>query len=647
MDRVKRPPSVYLFLVLALFVSYLQYRAETFVRGAIPPHSDSLIYQNEALKELAAFQHGALSWREFLFGSVTDSAVPPLFKWSLQLGYIIFGVDSNTPYIVSAMWLTLAALAVYLILRRQMGDGPVAMGGGLLLLGLPAALSWGFSESRNDWPVTALCLTSFYFFAESGVFKNTRITILGALFAGLALLTKSSLTGYLAFPLLFLLVYLPTSGALGKEARRSIVAGFAVILGVAGWFYVVKYHDISAYYSFWSGDMIANVRSQYQLGSAWDVYMFYPANILKQFGAAPLALVALGCVALLFVFMRKKERIGPDGAFVYGWAAAFAFGPYLLLIYRQAVASPADINMIPFILILGVSGLGAVCWQEISRKAFGAVLMAFALIINFQSLAEHYRRNYSPGADAASAARELTTLLNKAGIEKFIIWGLYYDLGFSADTLVNFIYLNPKNRQEFNASTANLDLKTKVSPSIPPEARYKAITAVADILIVPESSMGPKWLAVNQQWKELSLLAAADSRFMKLGALAPYADGPLIEVYTKNRVSARLEADGWLVNGGRINVNARPGLHTIRLEGTAHGNTVMDMTIVPTAGGDAIPGKTCVSSKGRCFEFPLDLKDERAILRVSSKTPLTPSKTGESADTRELLILNPSVTIER
>lgn len=634
-------------VVLFVFFSYLHYVAEINIRQDTPAHSDSLAYQNAALHDFSSLQRGDLSLKQFALGDLSLNHVPPLHKWSLQFGYLFFGINNHTPYFVSALWMLLLASGLFVLVQRHTGDNIFATIAALLSIGLPASLLHGFAETRNDWPVAALCIMSFHLFCSSNFFKDRRRTLLGALFAGLALLVKSSLAGYLIFPAIFLVLFVyRKKHTLGDEGLKNILFGFGVILLVSGWFYYLKLEDIFAWYSFWGEEKIADVKAQYQLVTTMDERVFYLKNLYNQFGNVQLALILPGWLALLFkAFWKDKKFVAQETGFALAWAAVFAFTPYLILIARSSYSSLADINMLPFQIFLGVMGLYYLSKLFSIRRYLSLGLLALVLYLNVCSVITHYQGVRYHGVDASKATDKLVALLEGTGADKFRIWSIYHDIYFNPSTVMNLIYRNQVMRSRFDLALPDLDLQTMHSPNMTPEKRYKNITDKADLLLGTSSHKGFDWVTLNREWGVLKQLLAADSRFVLLGNLSPYKDGTKVNVYAKETASVGTSSDHWLMNGMMLSVLAQQGERNVRIEGDRHGVSVTDMRLV-TGENVVFYGKPCESVSGKgCFSFTLTLTTFPVKFKVESDTPLIPSKLGSSSDSRQLLFYKPKVFI--
>lgn len=635
-----------LFLAAALAICILHYRAETNIRGTIPPHSDSLSYQNEALVNMAHFQSGKLSLAQLLFGIRNDNPIPPLHKISIMLGYFAFGVNNFSPYLVSGLWMLLLALGMYLVVRFHSGNEIMAFSAGLFVLALPGALTYGFAETRNDWPVAALCMTSFYFFISSDSFKNRNRALIAGLLAGLALITKSSLPGYLGFPALFLCYYLYTQrNVLGKAAYTNVALSILAVIAVAGWFYIAKINDIATYYSFWSSEKLADVRAQYGLQTIWDELRFYADNFFRQMGVAGAIVALLGCLSLAFSWAKGRVKLSAPSGFTITWAAVFAFAPYIILYTRRSYASLADINMLPFQIFVGFAGLTFLLKSEINVRRFSIVMAVLAVFLNIVSVAEHNRIKYYQGVDPQKGADQFVELLDQAEYNKTVMWGLYQDIYFNPATLLNIILRAPISRAKIDARLPDVRLQTIFSPNMDPADRYKKISDLANTLLITSSPRGAKWIAANREWGAMRKLVSNDDRYSLLGRLTPYDDGTKVDVFVKNSGAANITADGWLVNEGKIRIFSKPGRYKLLVEGYAHGSTVADMKITPEGGEHGFMGSPCESNGKMCYEFVIETVNRHSAFKITSDSPLIPSDLGTSADTRELLLHNPSVKI--
>jgi len=639
-----RSRTLLLFSAAALSMCFLHLQSERSVRGSIPPDSDSLSYQNNALNDLYLWQRGKLSLYEFCFGSASLRFLPPLHKWSLEAGYLVFGINNLSPYAVSAIWLFLAGLALFLSVRYVTGNEFLAAASGLALLATPAALNFGFMSSRNDWPVTALSLTGFYWLITSELFKNRARCLVAGLFWGLATLVKSSVFGYLFLPVLAL-----AAGAIARRRHiarsqvvNAILAGFVMVM-ISGWFYAHAYRDVIEYYTFWSSTNLANVLSQYQLHTVLDQRLFYVRNLWLQLGPPASLMVFSGLGLLAGMWWPMRYALSNTKRYAVTWGACFAFLPYGLLIYRRSFASIADINMIPFLIFVGAVGWWFLSNAVGQARSISAALLCGALLLNLGSALRHQQARLYQAINADKAARAVAELLMQSDYRSLRPRSLNQDIYFNAGTLLHVLYRDPVYREQFNVSLPDPSLQATPSPSIAPKARYASIVKDANVLLVSDRPKGFSWIPINQQWEPLRRLVQADRRFSLLGKVEGYDDNTCVEVYAKEALLLETEADGWVPNGATLKVFSKPGVRTFTVEGISIGQTVTDLSLI---GNDeeTIAGVPTRTGQERQFKFEVPLLLFSSPFRLRSNSPAVPARLANSSDRRELLLSSPRLS---
>jgi hypothetical protein len=631
-------------LVGGLLYVWVHYRIEAVIRGGIVPESDSLAYQNQALWELTLFQRGRLPLADWFLGAGGTNVTAPLHRWSLELMYLVFGLDNHIPYLVSGLWVLLAATAVYLATRQLTDDSRLSAGAAVVLLGLPAARVWGFMETRNDWPVTALVVLFYYSVLKSEFFRLRRSSIMVGACSGLGLLAKSSIAGYLALPGLFLLV----RGALGRPrfdrnqwTNLGLAAGITLV--VAGWFYLSRWQGILHYYTFWTHENLANVLVQYQLSNRADELLFYPRNFVRQTSGAVATAAVLGLAGLLLSVATRRRMAGGWQPWALAWAACFVAGPYAVLIWRRSYAAIADINMLPFMLILAVVGVWTWLRQWLGPRTVGPALVVLGLILCLFSLGRHLQARLYAGVDQENGAKAVCQLLHQAGLDRFSAWGLYQDTRFNTATILNVLYRDSIARSRLNGRAADLTLEEMVG-GMAADTRYRAIAKAADVLFLADRPKGPTWVTINREWAEHRGLVAKDPRFVLLGQVEPYDDGTNVDVWAKTLARLDTTADGWVENNARLIVLARPGRVELAIAGTAHDLGATDLYLVDQANG-VWPGQPCPVLEGRRFRFVVETAQPKSVFHLLSASPTVPAALGVSADQRELLLYRPSTRI--
>lgn len=188
-------------------------------------------------------------------------------------------------------------------------------------------------------------MSIFYFIIKSDLIKQRFYSLLFALFTGLALLTKSSVVGYLSIPFLglFLLLMVDIKKANAAQFKTYFLVLLTVLL-ISAWFYIFQWKAILEYYSFFSGQYLENVRIQYGLKNRYDELLFYYKNAKLQVGMINFFALFIGCISFFVsLFGLKKNSLRKSNLLL----VLFAFSSYLVLTVNRSYATIADINMIP------------------------------------------------------------------------------------------------------------------------------------------------------------------------------------------------------------------------------------------------------------------------------------------------------------
>ena len=646
---------ILLYTGVALLVVFLHFRTEENLRGEIPPHSDSLVYQNKALFDIHHWQKGEFSWSQFLFsdGEETNGGetklitLPPLHKWSLQLGYLVFGINNSSPYIISGLWLALGALGVFLIVFQLTADHKLAFASGLLLMGIPAALEWGFKGTRNDWPTASLCVLGFYFVISSGFWKNRWRSLAAGACWGAALLVKGSTSGLLGSPaLIFLGIALLKRHTISRQQLQNFVLSALVTLLLAGWFYLFKYNDLIDYYTFWARTNLSNVKTQLALDSSTTSFLFYANNLISQLGKPLFFLVVLGLIGIIWILLFSRHHVKKETRLILIGIVVFAFSPYPILLLRAPLAKPGDIFMLPFFILLGIIGV----WYLIPfKKLFCRVLLFFVILLNIGSLIAHNQSQYYQGIDTKKAADDFFELLRSHDYFETTITRLYRDIYFNPSTILNIFYRSPILRNRYNLSVSSISLEASASPTISAAERFRILADSGEILLMSDRPKGLKWLSINQQWEELYQLIQTDPLFFLLGHIKAYDDGSGINVYSKERLSLAKESDGWVINGAVLKLLAKSVNYQILIEGNPHGDSVKDLSIL-LDNGQQYEGLVTKGKRRRAFLFEVPISQTSTQFKLHSNTSVIPRTLKGSfatTDNRELLFSDSLVSFSR
>ena len=555
--------------------------------------------------------------------------------------FLVFGINNSSPYIISGLWLALGALGIFLIVFQLTTDYKLAFASGLLLIGIPAALEWGFKGTRNDWPAASLCVLGFYFVISSGFWKSRWRSLLTGVCWGAALLVKGSTSGLLgSTALIFLGIVLLKRHTISWQQLQNFVLSALVTLLLAGWFYLFRYNDLIDYYTFWARTNLSNVKTQYALDSSTTSFLFYANNLISQLGTVSFFLAVLGLIGIIWILLFSKHHVKKETRSILIGIVVFAFSPYPILLLNGSLAQIADIFMLPFFVLLGVTGI----WYLIPfKKIFCRVLLFFVILLNIGSLIAHNQSQYYQGIDTKKATADFFELLRSNDYTKAdntTIYALYRDIYFIPDTILNIFYRSPILRNRYNLSVPSMSLEAHASPTMSAAERFRILTDNSGIFLMSDRPKGFQWISINQQWKELYQLVQTDPRFFLMGHIKAYDDGSGINVYVKKRLSFSKEADGWIINGTVLKLFARPGNYQILVEGNPHGDSVKDLSIL-LDNGQQYEGVVTKGKRRRAFLFEVPISQRSTQLKLHSSSPVIPlTLNTSSTDNRELLLLD-------
>ncbi|MDQ0316198.1 glycosyltransferase family 39 protein [Amorphus orientalis] len=676
-------PLVWSTIAIAVFV-LIHARIEVLIRADMAPVADSLVYQSTALELVDKLTKGTLSLFDFLYSARPS---PPLFIWSLSIGYILFGTGDFAAYFVSAFWIGLTAFALMLNASLFLGRSWWAGLVGLLFLALPVANLYGYGDTRNDWPPIALLLLCVYFVAASDLFARRGMSLLAGGAAGLALLGKSSMAGYVVWPALVLLVFLAFHiRTLRRRQYINIALCLAVCFVVAGWFYIQMWDVIYSYYSFWAGNNQFK-REMYQLSGGWDEWLFFPRNIPAQYGlwlALAVSILAAFAVVAALVSWISGGRVGPRLSRNEGLLVVLCVGlgylPYLSLLATHSYAGPADLTMIPFQIVLAAMGI----WMLVapSRRATDerprgfaranavAIVVAAALIVimNVMSFRTHLAQPRYAGIHSQQTTEKILAVLDQYGINDFTLFNLFMDLDYNSQTLIYDVLRSPLLRLTYQPTLSgglNLskvrgendynDGEPDPEPDWVPEGvnlsafdRYDTLVTNSNVLLYPSRPKGPGFSPLNKEWADYGALLEADPRVRQIGAVTAYRDRTEILVYATTDVEVFETPDQWLPADGPISIVSSPDRSlAFELIGTPIRDVPIDDVRLKMEDGKSLEAQSCEAPAGateRCYRFVVEHDDPDAYTGNLSIDPAVLGAASD-ADQRRLFLWKPSVRV--
>jgi hypothetical protein len=366
--------DILLLFAWSLFLLLCTHSIQAYFLADKPPFWDNLAYQNDALAIFRRWLDG--DWRSAL-KEIDDSRVPGHVV-SLASSYLLFGMQPNAPYMISALF-GFGCLSVVYLLSVELGASrKAAFWGAVIWSILPNFLYQNFLQTRNDFQLAFFIGLSWLFFLQAVRREENRKAFWAGISVGIGTLFKASAPGYVVFAvlpfLLFPVKYLPVDFRSRGRLILSFVAG-AVL--ASGWHYLPHLQETLRYYVTWGKDATAWKASQYQLQLSWHDYLFYPKNIVySHWGVLPALCLALVLFVLLlrkFALRRRTEIWGQnEGNAFLALTFCAVIIPLIFISWRESYSSLGDVP----VLVLLTAGVIAL----ISRHSGGFVVHRYLLV---------------------------------------------------------------------------------------------------------------------------------------------------------------------------------------------------------------------------------------------------------------------------
>jgi len=351
--------SQYKFFNQALILAgvwAISFLAMTSVRSVLfanqPPVWDSLIYQNEALTVFHSWIQGEK--RDVLNAIITSRN--PLFTMLLFFGYVFFGLNEISPYLISSLFGLGFIFATFLLSCELGSSKNFALLGSILWAVSPNYLYQNFFQSRNDYALACFLGISWLLFIKSAKLNDLLLAFFGGVVGGLGVLLKASAPGYLIFgPLLFIILS-KQHVFLDFRNRCRLVLCFALGAGlVSGWHYLPNLHEHLSYYGTWAKEASQWKLIQYGLESDWTNYFFYFKNLLNVHLEKWPKILLAGVLSLLGIrliskrFLRNKKEKSPQNIWI-GITLGAAIIPLVFLSWKQSFSSAGDTPLLSLLV---------------------------------------------------------------------------------------------------------------------------------------------------------------------------------------------------------------------------------------------------------------------------------------------------------
>ncbi|MDG1143569.1 MAG: glycosyltransferase family 39 protein [Burkholderiales bacterium] len=344
--------DIFLLFIWCILLFLCAHTLRGYYLPSQPPLWDSLVYQNESLYILTDWLDG--DWQNALNGLYASRA--PAHVFTLTLGYLILGINSSSPYVVSALF-GFACLSAIYVLSVELGATRLVAFWGVAVYSISTNFLYqNFLQTRNDFQLAFLITVSWILVLraiKSGSYKSL---LLAGACAGLGTLFKASAPGYVIFGILMFLIMPEKYLQLSLKVRFQFLAVFtAGALMVSAWHYLPHLQETLGYYFTW-GEALAWKTSQYGLQSNWQDYLFYPSNIIHTH-IGTLAFWFLFCLFVLLLIRKyfHRKSLSTSGRIIDEYSLIImivgaAILPLAFITWRQSYSSLGDVPVLPLLI---------------------------------------------------------------------------------------------------------------------------------------------------------------------------------------------------------------------------------------------------------------------------------------------------------
>lgn len=494
---------IQVFLVWSIFIFLCSFTLKNFYIPTKPPLWDNLAYQLEALQILRDWLNGGL---QAAIPDILNSRTPAHVSM-LSFGFLMFGMNPISPYLISAL-VGFGCLFVLFLLLKEFGVSRRVAFWGVLFFSLsPNYLYQNYFQTRNDY-VLALFLTLAWLFLLKGVkHENRKLMLISGIISGIGVMFKPSGPAYIIFGLLTFLFFPEKYILIKFYSRVKLFTYFTVgALLACGWHYLPNISKSFEYYKTWSG-AFAWKASQYNLESNISNYHFYLKNIVENhIGMTPSILIGILIVVLVFrkyyVFDKSPRLfLDPRELSLYLLTFCAAFLPLIFISITNSYSSLGDVPVLLLITSLPITLIYKLSTGIYVRKYILVILLMIGFVYSFPKLPIAERDYYAN--DLNIFTEEISAFRNKFGFNKDKIYQVYSHPYYNVDTYKWLALINSGNNYTIPETD---DLTNLVFPEDPLLIAKKLSTY--PMLILSEKSGivigGEKFHTLNRLHAEIN-----------------------------------------------------------------------------------------------------------------------------------------------
>jgi 4-amino-4-deoxy-L-arabinose transferase-like glycosyltransferase len=451
-----------LFLIWSCLLYFISQTIRTYTIGDIPPFWDNITYQLDSLRVLKAWLQG--DWRAS-FNQINDS-MAPAHIFSLVFSFLVFGINSFSPYIVSGLF-AFACISIIFLLSIELGASRrVAFWGVMIYSITPNFLYQNFLQTRNDFQSAFFIALSWLFVIMTIKRGNYKMALIAGIAAGLAALFKASSPGYIIFGvIIFLFVPEKYSNWTVKNRAKFLCYFIIGALIISGWHYLPHLNETLNYYILWGKDASEWKAVQYDLNFNLTNYLFYIKNINNVHFNSYTINILFGAIFLKITWNYfKYKKLIKYGDKYYknlhlNLTIAATISPIIFLSINQSFSSLGDVPILPLFIAVILSII-SVAFKELNiREYVLAPLLLFGLLIAFPLMPIVERQFVAKDFDMFS--KEISDFREKYRLKNNNMMQVYSHPIYNVDAyswkkMMNRVKFNDGNLTESRSSNREL-----------------------------------------------------------------------------------------------------------------------------------------------------------------------------------------------
>jgi hypothetical protein len=510
--------DIFLLFIWCILLLLCTHTLQVYFLSGQPPFWDNLGYQTDALHILRDWLEG--DWQNAIKSLYASRS--PAHLLTLGFGYLVLGINTYSPYVISALF-GFACLAAIYTLSVELGASRRAALWGVLIYSISSNFLYqNFLQTRNDFQLAFFITLSWILFIQAIKSESYKTIFFAGICAGLGTLFKASAPGYVIFGIFAFLMISEKYIHLPVKVRIKFIAFFvagAVI--VSGWHYLPHLKETFAYYDSWGKDAAAWKTSQYNLQSIWLDYLFYPRNIVHTHIGVLVSWFLSGMFMLLLIrryIIRKPPSVSGraiDDYALLKLTIGAAILPLAFISWKQSYSSLGDVPVLPLLMASGIVLIAKLCDGLTIHRYILIPMLLLGLGASLPTMPIVERQFIANDLDKFSS--EISEFRQQYGLRNSQMLQIYGHPIYNVDTYSWLVLVNHNDKSVLPAMSP-IDLTNVLFPE---DANLIASKLLQyPMLIVSEfpGSVidGAQFHTFNRLHKEINASLANEGQFIKL-----------------------------------------------------------------------------------------------------------------------------------